>query len=41
MAFASAPLAVVLVPDNAPEMRLVHDWLDDCSVLVRPTERGI
>jgi hypothetical protein len=26
-----AALAVVLVPDNGPELRLVHDWLDSWS----------
>jgi hypothetical protein len=26
-----AALAAVLVPDNAPELRLVHDWLDSWS----------
>jgi hypothetical protein len=24
-----AALAAVLLPDNAPEPRLVHDWLDN------------
>jgi hypothetical protein len=28
-----AAFAAVLVPDNAPELRLMHDWLDNWSGL--------